>query len=163
MMHYPSPQLPHINPSESGITVLHPAAEPLFERARMHASLLRLAARLLRGDRRMPALKDYVGIRPTNIAHPTVVQAVPIKQIKGSVNRCEDFDRDFYPIHDRFGWRWIRIVSMMLQGTPLPAIELIQVGQIYFVVDGHHRISAAKMLKHEVMDAVITTVYEAAQ
>lgn len=108
----------------------------------------------------MPMLNDYMDIKPTNIAHASIVKAVPIQQIKGSVNRCDDFDQDFYPLHDRFEGRWIRTVSMMLQGTPLPAIELVQVGQNYFVVDGHHRISAAKMLKYEVIDAVITAVYE---
>ena len=42
-----------------------------------------------------------------------------------------------------------------LDGTVLPPVELIQVGDIYFVRDGHHRISVARALGEEYIDAEI--------
>jgi len=44
----------------------------------------------------------------------------------------------------------------MVRGLALPPVELIQVGEVYFVVDGHHRISAARALKYTHVDAVVT-------
>jgi ParB-like chromosome segregation protein Spo0J len=50
----------------------------------------------------------------------------------------------------------------MLRGVTLPPVELIQVGDTYFVVDGHHRISAARALKVDHIDATVT-VWEVAK
>lgn len=41
------------------------------------------------------------------------------------------------------------------QGTPLPAVELIQIDEVYFVVDGHYRISVAKALGEWAIDSVV--------
>jgi hypothetical protein len=43
-----------------------------------------------------------------------------------------------------------------MQGTPLPPVELIQTGETYFVVDGHHRISVAKAFGEQSIDAEVT-------
>jgi hypothetical protein len=45
--------------------------------------------------------------------------------------------------------------------TPLPPVELIQVGDVYFVRDGHHRISVARMMGQDSIDAEVT-VWETA-
>ncbi|NMC53097.1 MAG: ParB N-terminal domain-containing protein, partial [Chloroflexi bacterium] len=52
--------------------------------------------------------------------------------------------------------RWTRIGMLMMMGEPLPAVELIQVGDEYYVRDGHHRISAARALGYRHIDAVVT-------
>ena len=41
------------------------------------------------------------------------------------------------------------------QGDTLPLVELIQLGEDYFVRDGHHRISAARAFSEEYIDAVV--------
>jgi hypothetical protein len=74
------------------------------------------------------------------------VQEVPIRQIRGSQGRCIDFDRNFYPLQDHLKSRWLRVAIARQLGLALPPVELIQVGDIYFVRDGHHRISVAKAL-----------------
>jgi hypothetical protein len=160
-MNFPPNQFTFINPSESGITILHSKAKPLFDRARFLCGLCSIHARLLHRDRRLLTLETMAKTMPSNTVRNGAIQAIPINLIRGSVNRSDDFDRDFYPMNDRHSWRWIRIASMMLQGTPLPPVELAQVGQEYFVIDGHHRISVAKMLKYQAIDAVISAVYEA--
>lgn len=81
--------------------------------------------------------------------------AVALDQIRGSENRLTDFDIDFYPLSENTGQRWVNIATLMMQDKPLPPVELIQVGQVYYVRDGHHRVSAAKALGFSHIDAAV--------
>ncbi len=135
-----------ISLSDAGSTSIHPEATPLFEKARLSYNLCSMFAWVADQKRRLATLEDAAKGIPSNTAHKNAIQVVPIKQIKGTVNRSDDFDR---------------IASMMLKGEVLPPVELAQVGEDYFVIDGHHRISVARMLKYEQIDAVICAVYEA--
>lgn len=80
---------------------------------------------------------------------------VAIAQIKGSECRAADFDRDFNPLQDRTRERWINIAKAWLRGRYLPPVILIQVGERYFVRDGHHRISVARALGLDEVEAKI--------
>jgi hypothetical protein len=42
--------------------------------------------------------------------------------------------------------RWLRVAAARDQGKVLPPVVLVQVGDVYFVRDGHHRISVARAL-----------------
>ena len=74
------------------------------------------------------------------------LRTVPLQLVVGSENRCKDFDNQFAPFSERNHQRWLRISDMFIKGESIPAVELIQVGQSYFVRDGHHRISVARAL-----------------
>lgn len=87
--------------------------------------------------------------------HYVGVQSVPIERIQGSEGRLEDFDRAFNPLHERSRSRWLNVASIRLSGVALPPVELIQSGDIYFVRDGHHRISVAKALGEQYIDAEV--------
>jgi hypothetical protein len=54
----------------------------------------------------------------------------------------------------------MRIAVAQQMGKTMPPVELIRVGNAYFVRDGHHRISVAQALGQEEVDAQIT-VWEA--
>jgi hypothetical protein len=69
------------------------------------------------------------------------LQEVPLDRIVGSVARYHDFNRAFRPRHRSLRSRWKRVKK--LEGR-LPPIELYQVGEVYFVVDGNHRVSVAR-------------------
>ena len=81
---------------------------------------------------------------------------MPLGQIVGSEGRGEDFDRDFNPTNEVNRKRWISVAACRLQGQALPLVELIQIGERYFVRDGHHRISVARALKQEYIEALVT-------
>lgn len=81
--------------------------------------------------------------------------SVPIDRIRGSEGRTEDFDDAFHPLHDRMKGRWLNVASVRLAGDSLPPVELIQAGGIYFVRDGHHRISVARALGEAYIDAEV--------
>jgi hypothetical protein len=80
---------------------------------------------------------------------------VPIAQIDGSENRLADFDRNFNPLHDHTRDRWLSIARAWQRGRYLPPVKLIQVGDHYFVRDGHHRISVARALGWDVVEAIV--------
>jgi hypothetical protein len=82
-------------------------------------------------------------------------KSVPIDRMRGSEGRTEDFDDAFYPLHDRLLSRWLSVAAVRLAGEDLPPVELIHIGEIYFVRDGHHRISVAKALGDVYIDAEV--------
>jgi hypothetical protein len=72
------------------------------------------------------------------------VQTVRVDQIAGSLNRYHEFDRVFLPASDQLANRWQSINRAFYQEISLPPVVLYKVGQVYFVVDGHHRVSVAR-------------------
>lgn len=72
------------------------------------------------------------------------VHMVPLRQIVGSVGRAQDFTRTFLPRPRVDQERWAQVDLAFQQLANLPPVELFQVGQVYFVRDGHHRISVAQ-------------------
>ena len=83
------------------------------------------------------------------------VRTIPLNRIKGSEGRSDDFDCGFNPLHTRTRDRWMSIAIARSQGDTLPLIELIQLGEDYFVRDGHHRISVARAFGEEYIDAKV--------
>ena len=88
--------------------------------------------------------------------HYLGLQTVPIACIRGTEGREQDFDAAFHPLSPRTRGRWLKIAVAQQTGETLPPVELIQVGSIYFVRDGHHRISVAAALGQTEIDAEVT-------
>jgi len=72
------------------------------------------------------------------------IKTVRVDQIAGSLNRYHEFDRVFLPASDTLAERWQRVNRAFYQEISLPPVVLYKVGQVYFVVDGHHRVSVAR-------------------
>jgi hypothetical protein len=72
------------------------------------------------------------------------VKTVPVKQIAGSLNRYHQFDRAFLPTQNQTAERWQRVNLAFYNDISLPPVVLYKVGEVYFVVDGHHRVSVAR-------------------
>ena len=72
------------------------------------------------------------------------VQTVRVDQIAGSLNRYHEFDRVFLPASDKLAQRWQSVNRAFYQEISLPPVVLYKVGDVYFVVDGHHRVSVAR-------------------
>ncbi len=83
------------------------------------------------------------------------VQTVHVDQIVGSLNRYHQFDRAFLPVEDQIASRWQNIDSAFYKDISLPPILLYKVGQVYFVVDGHHRVSVAREKGQEFIEAEV--------
>ena len=72
------------------------------------------------------------------------LHTVRIDQIAGSLNRYHQFDRAFLPVQDNTEERWKSVDRAFYEDISLPPVVLYKVGQVYFVVDGHHRVSVAR-------------------
>lgn len=81
---------------------------------------------------------------------------VPIDKIRGTEGRLNDFDDQFHPLTDRTQQRWLSVARANERGIDLPPVELIQVGDVYFVRDGHHRISVARAFGQTTIYASVT-------
>jgi len=86
------------------------------------------------------------------------MRAVPIHHIIGSIGRYLDFDRAFLPTQSRTKGRWVSIDLAHYEQVPLPPVELIKMGDAYFVKDGNHRVSVARERGQEFIDAFVTEV-----
>jgi hypothetical protein len=72
------------------------------------------------------------------------LQTIHVSQIVGSLNRYHEFDRAFLPTQDANSARWQNVDRAFYQEINLPPVVLYKVGEVYFVVDGHHRVSVAR-------------------
>ena len=90
--------------------------------------------------------------------HDLGLQVVPLDAIVGSVDRAVDFDRGLRPTSARLRSRWERINAAQRRGEALPPVSLYKIGDLYFVRDGHHRVSVAKSLGRDDIDAYVTEV-----
>lgn len=135
------------------------AAEMAFRKfvvAHRRARWRRFWLKLFRRPVQIQSLKHLESTKVVLESHYRGISAVPIAQIRGSENRSHDFDDRFYPLQGHSEERWLNIARAMLQDQALPPVELIKVGETYYVRDGHHRISVARILGQQAIDAIVT-------
>jgi hypothetical protein len=117
-----------------------------FTRARRRARLRALGARLRR-ESTSNRLLSFDDVRRELVANNRLqrgTRVVEVDQIVGSVGRWRDFDRSFLPARASVGHKWKRIDRAFQRGEELPPVDLYEIGDAYFVVDGHHRVSVAR-------------------
>jgi nucleotide-binding universal stress UspA family protein len=106
-------------------------------------------------------LLSYEQVRQMVKAHGSASQGlkeVPIDAIVGSVGRYSDFTRDFLPLIDEAETRWVRVNLATYDPTGVPPIEVYKIGEVYFVLDGNHRVSVARQLGVTEIQAYVTEV-----
>jgi hypothetical protein len=86
------------------------------------------------------------------------LQIVALGDIVGSVDRARDFDRWFHPRARVDRQRWIQLDRAKRHGETVPPVSLYRVGELYFVRDGHHRISVSLALHLRTIDGFVTEV-----
>lgn len=84
------------------------------------------------------------------------VQTVPLDRIVGTLGRPGEFNRAFLPRGEAQRERWDRLMDLAEGSQGFPPVELYQVGHVYFVVDGHHRVSVARALGSPSIEAHVT-------
>lgn len=78
---------------------------------------------------------------------------VPLEQIVGSLGRQREFTRAFLPREEALRRRWQEVEELAESQRGFPPVELYKVGDAYFVVDGHHRVSVARRLGAPAIEA----------
>lgn len=84
------------------------------------------------------------------------IQDVDLTHIVGTAARPGDFDRRMRPLHAHLRHRWERVAEAMDAGRALPPVELVRLGELYFVRDGHHRVSVARVRGAAQIEATVT-------
>ena len=89
------------------------------------------------------------------------VHEIPLDRIVGSAApqaKAGDFDPTFLPIDRRLRDRWTRVYRAMVEGGELPPVDVYKLDEDYYVIDGHHRVSVARSLGRETINARVVQV-----
>jgi len=129
-----------------------------FSRARGKAVLSEIQYFLNTDRNRLLSFNDVKDIlKPRNEVYRGN-QVVPIKMIVGSEGRYHDFNKYFLPKKEFMRQRWQRVDEAHIKDIILPPIQLYEIGGVYFVRDGNHRVSVAKTQGVEFIDAEVTSL-----
>lgn len=127
-----------------------------FDRANRNAVWRDLVAAVRRRPNR---LTPYYEVAPrTGSESYRGLQTVPLSRIVGSLERADDFDCNFLPRRRDSADRWLRVARAYAEGLPLPPVQLYEVGGNYFVKDGHHRVSVARVNGQGFIEAEVTAI-----
>lgn len=129
---------------------------PLYQKSVLRGKLDSLLAALAGRSSQLADVTELTGGRRVSNQRSLGSKVVRIADIQASEDRSGDFDRSFHPLETHTKSRWLSIAVARLNGQAMPAVELIKVGDVYAVRDGHHRISVARALSEDYIDAQVT-------
>ena len=138
-------------------------AQEDFSKARNKAWINEMQHVMHPDKKRLLSLNDVKKIlRPKNEVY-VGLKTVPIKKIVGSEGRYNDFDNHFLPRSNELKQRWVNVDQAHLSDIILPPIQLYELGGLYFVRDGNHRVSVAKAQGVEFIDAEVISLQSEVQ
>src|SRR3954470_9346513 len=136
-------------------------AKIAFDRERRRRALSRLASRMrFEADdvSHMLPFEEVVSALGATSRASRGEQVIPLNSIVGTVDRRRgDFDRSFRPSPNTRG-RWERIAEARKRGEEIAPIDVFQLGDLYFVQDGQHRVSVARAMGDEDINANVIEV-----
>jgi len=135
----------------------HVAVED-FERARRQARRRDWFSFLTRKNNDLLSFADIPPEQRRGHQRYQGLQTIPLEKIVGSEGRPHEFDRAFYPREGRTRDRWVSIDRAHYADALLPPIELLKVGDAYFVRDGNHRVSVARTRGQVFIDAQVIEI-----
>ncbi len=127
-----------------------------FQSARQKAGIQEVLARVTGKSNQLLSYDDVAEKLKLRARTERGIQHIPLNAIVGSVGRNTEFTRTFLPRRagDRERWANVKAVFMdTSSGASLPPIEVYKVGEVYFVVDGNHRVSIARQEKFTTIEA----------
>ena len=127
-----------------------------FRRARDRALMQDIWARLSGRSADLLCYEDVRRELKVGGITKRTLKDIPLDAIVGSAGRCSDFTRSFLPRQESDEQRWARVEMAMNTLSGLPPIEVYQIGQAYFVLDGHHRVSVARQFGASHIQAYVT-------
>ena len=131
------------------------AVETDFSRARTRAFVHDIIAFLFGEDNRLLSFDEVKHSLRIGGQSYLGVRTVEVAKVVGSVDRYTDFDRAFMPTQTHTAQRWKNVDRAHYQSIELPPVSLYKVGDMYFVRDGHHRVSVAREQGVDFIDAEI--------
>jgi hypothetical protein len=141
-----------------GIEELKQQTSADFSKARTKAILSKIQHFMHTDKDRLLSFNDVKDIlKPRNEVYQGS-RTVPIKLIAGSEGRYRDFNKYFLPRSEHLRIRWERVDAAHHTNIILPPIQLYEIGGLYFVRDGNHRVSVARAQNVEFIDAEVISL-----
>jgi len=133
-----------------------------FDRERRRRAFRRISTRLRQApddvDEMLP-FDEVVEALGSGARRDLGIQTIPLDSIVGTVDRQRaQFDRAFRPMTGELRDRWQRVATARRSGVALPPIDVYRVGGLHFVEDGHHRVSVARALGDDTIDARVREI-----
>jgi len=135
-----------------------PEAESDFARARNKALFNEIQRLLTPEEAAMISLKAVRKVIKTQSETYIGMKVIPINKIVGSEGRYRDFDNQFFPKRSIIKERWEHVDEAVIKDIVLPPIKVYELGGLYFVRDGNHRVSVAKSKGVEFIDAEVVSL-----
>ncbi|MBN2388341.1 MAG: universal stress protein [Anaerolineales bacterium] len=131
-----------------------------FRRARQQAALQSVVARLTGRSNQLLSYEDVAKKLRLGGRADRGVQTIPVAAIVGSVGRYTDFTRTFLPRQNTDQQRWanVKAATTGVLSPGMPPIDVYKVGQVYFVLDGNHRVSIARQEGMRMIEAHVIEV-----
>ena len=128
-----------------------------FQAARQRAAIQEVLARITGRPNELLSYEEVAEKLKLRIRSERGIQQIPIDAIVGSVGRYTDFTRTFLPRRagDKDRWTGVRLAFMEAGAPP---IEVYKVGDVYFVIDGNHRVSIARQEGAKTIEAHVIEV-----
>src|SRR5512138_2256730 len=117
-----------------------------FQSAHLRATLQSVFARVTGRSNELLSYEDVASKLRLQGRSDKGTQMIPIDAIVGSMGRYTDFTRTFLPrrADDQERWANVKAVALDPVGEGLKPIEVYKVSEVYFVMDGNHRVSIAR-------------------
>ncbi len=129
-----------------------------FNKARGKEALLRIFSMLWPQKEELLSFEEVRALMQPKRQSYRGLQTISIKLIVGSEGRYKDFNKSFLPRKEHLRNRWTRVDEARLSDIILPPIQLYELGGVYFVRDGNHRVSVAKSQGCEAIDAEVISL-----
>lgn len=134
------------------------SAQQNFTKARKKAVFSRIINLLSPSKYDLLSLEEVKKLLSPRIETYKGLKVVPIDLIVGSEGRYQDFNRTFLPRREHLKKRWMNIDKLHTRNINLPPVQLYEVGGVYFVRDGNHRVSVARSQGVEMVDAEVVSL-----
>jgi nucleotide-binding universal stress UspA family protein len=115
-----------------------------FQSAHLRAKLQGVLARVTGRSNELLSYEDVASKLKLQGRSDKGTQSIPVDAIIGSVGRYTDFTRTFLPRRAGDQQRWANVKAMQFDLVGLGPVEVYKVSEVYFVLDGNHRVSIAR-------------------
>ncbi|MEO0565775.1 MAG: hypothetical protein AAF125_26945 [Chloroflexota bacterium] len=136
----------------------HRIAHGTYEKALRDAFWCGVWKRLVGADNHLIAFAEARRHIQKSKHYNCGLMVVPVDRIVGSSGRFRDFDSSFLPTRRTEDDRWVNVVQSHFEGITLPPVKLYQLDDAFYVEDGNHRVSVARLLGETAIMANVVVI-----
>lgn len=131
-----------------------------FQSAHLRAKLQGVLARITGKSNELLSYEEVASKLKLQGRSDKGIQTIPVDAIVGSVGRYTDFTRTFLPrrAEDQERWANVKAATFDAAGPGSQPVEVYKVSEVYFVMDGNHRVSIARQEGQKAIEAHVIEI-----